>query len=75
MRDQLLTTRRMNRSTKRQRVEDEEQTDVRLREELRGLLGGRKYVKAQDLTRFILLAFAKKKGAVKEVNLISVTMQ
>jgi hypothetical protein len=53
--------------------------DVRLNEELRGLLGGRKYVKAKDLTREILvnilLEYAKRQGAVTEVDLRSVTVQ
>jgi hypothetical protein len=43
--------------------------------ELRGLLGGRKYVKAEDLTREILLEYAKRQGAVTEVELLSVTVQ
>jgi hypothetical protein len=34
--------------------------DVRLSGELRGLIGGRKYVKAKDLTRWILLEYAKR---------------
>jgi hypothetical protein len=48
---------------------------VRLSDELRGLLGGRKYVKAKDLTREILLEYAKRQGAVTEVDLLSVTVQ
>jgi hypothetical protein len=47
------------RNNKRQRLDDDDEEkadapsgiDVRLNEELRGLLGGRKYVKAKDLTR------------------------
>ena len=51
------------------------EVDMRLSEELRGLLGGRKYVKEKDLTREILLEYAKRQGAVTEVDLISVTVQ
>jgi len=73
------------RNNKRQRLDEEEEggqkedgqpeVDVRLSEELRGLLGGRKYVKAKDLTREILLEYAKRQGAVTEVDLLSVTVQ
>jgi hypothetical protein len=71
------------RNHKRQRLDDDEgekadgpsEVDVRLSEELRGLLGGRKYVKAKDLTREILLEYAKRQGAVTEVDLLSVTVQ
>ena len=71
------------RNNKRQRLEEEggqkensqPEADVRLSEELRGLLGGRKYVKAKDLTREILLEYAKRQGAVTEVDLLSVTVQ
>jgi hypothetical protein len=77
---------RMNngRNNKRQRLEEEKEgqkedsqpdVNVRLSEELRGLLGGRKYVKAKDLTREILLEYAKRQGAVTEVDLLSVTVQ
>jgi hypothetical protein len=70
-----------NGGNKRQRLHEGEQTDdrsgvdVRLNDELRGLLGGRKYVKTKDLTREILLEYAKRQGAVTEVDLISVTVQ
>jgi hypothetical protein len=67
---------------KRQRLEGEGEqtdgqsaTDVRLNEQLRGLLGGRKYVRESDLTREILLEYAKRQGAVTAVDLISVTVQ
>jgi hypothetical protein len=68
------------RKNKRQRLEegqkdDPSEVDVRLSDELRGLLGGRKYAKAKDLTREILLEYAKSQGAVTEVDLISVTVQ
>jgi hypothetical protein len=70
------------RNNKRQRLHEEGEqrddqpgVDVRLNEELRGLLGGRKYVKAEDLTREILLEYAKRQGAVIEVDLLSVTIQ
>ena len=70
-----------NGRNKRQRLHEGEKTDgqsgvdVRLSEELRGLLGGRKYAKEQDLTRDILLEYAKRQGAVTEVDLLSVTVQ
>ena len=62
------------RHNKRQRLDNVEgekadspsEIDVRLGDELRGLLGGRKYVKAKDLTREILLEYAKRQGAVTE---------
>ena len=49
--------------------------DLKLSQELRGLMGGRRYIKEQDLTRAVLLEWAKRQGAVKEVNLISITVQ
>ena len=58
-----------------QKEDSQPDVDVRLSEELRGLLGGRKYVKAKDLTREILLEYAKRQGAVTEVDLLSVTVQ
>ena len=68
-----------NGGNKRERVEDQEKNsetvDVKLSEELRELMGGRKYVKEDELTRAVLLEWAKKQGAVKEVNLISITVQ
>ena len=66
---------------KRKRLHEGEQKDdgseveVRLNDELRGLLGGRKYVKTKDLTREVLLEYAKRQGAVTEVDLLSVTVQ
>ena len=72
------------RNNKRQRLDDDDEgekadgpsgIDVRLSEELRGLLGGRKYGKAKDLTREILLEYAKRQGAVTVVELLSVTVQ
>ena len=61
-----------SRNRKRQRLDDDEEgktddrseVDVRLSGDLRGLPGGRKYVKAKDLTREILLEYAKRQGAV-----------
>jgi hypothetical protein len=55
--------------------DDRSEVDVRLNDELRGLLGGRKYVKTKDLTRGVLLEYAKRQGAVTEVDLLSVTVQ
>ena len=67
---------------KRQRLEEEEgegeepdMVDVKLSQELQELMGGRIYVKQGQLTRAVLLDWAKKQGAVKEINLISVTVQ
>jgi hypothetical protein len=53
------------RNNKRQRLEEGQkdepsEVDIRLSDELRGLPGGRKYAKAKDLTREILLEHAKK---------------
>jgi hypothetical protein len=46
--------------------------DLKLSQELRELLGGRKYIKEEELTRTVLLEWAKRQGAaVKEVNMIS----
>ena len=63
--------------TKRQRLEEEQPdtVDVKLSQELRELMGGRTYVEEEELTRDVLLEWAKRQGAVKEVNLISVTVQ
>jgi hypothetical protein len=84
--DSELEEREMNNNgrnnNKAQRLDDEgdktdgpPEIDVRLSEELRGLLGGRKFMKAKDLTREILLEYAKRQGAVTEVDLLSVTVQ
>jgi hypothetical protein len=64
-----------------QQLEEEEEerpetvVDVKLSEELRELMGGRTYVKEEELTRAVLLEWAKKQWAVEEVNLISITVQ
>jgi hypothetical protein len=58
------------------RLEEKPSTvDVKLSGELQLLVGGRKYVNEEELTREVLLEWAKRQGAVKEVNLISVTVQ
>ena len=68
-------------SNKRQRLsegeepESQKEVDVRLSEELRNLMGGRKYAKEEELTREVLLEWAKRQGAVTEVNLISISVQ
>jgi hypothetical protein len=49
--------------------------DLKLSEELRELMGGRKYIKEEELTRAVLLEWAKKQGGVTEVNLVSITVQ
>ena len=61
----------------RQRADGEKQAevDVKLSAELRELMGGRKYIKEEELTRAVLLEWAKRQGAVKEVNLISIKVQ
>jgi hypothetical protein len=59
---------------KRERQE-ENTVDVKLSVELRELLGGRRHVKEEELTRAVLLDWAKRQGAVKEVHLISITVQ
>jgi hypothetical protein len=73
-----------SRNKKRQRLDDDDEggktdgpteVDVRLNDELRRLLGGRKYVKAKDLTREILLEYAKRQGAVTVVDLLSAMVQ
>ena len=51
------------------------EVDLKLSEELQELMGGRKYIKEEELTRAVLLEWAKRQGAVKEVNLISITVQ
>ena len=63
--------------TKRQRLEEirPAEVDLKLSEELQELMGGRKYIKEEELTRTVLLEWAKRQAAVKEVNLISITVQ
>jgi hypothetical protein len=64
------------RGNKRQRLEEEPDTvDVKLSRELRELMGSRKYIKEEELTRAVLLEWAKRQGAVREVNLISIAVQ
>jgi len=65
------------RGNKRQRLEEEQPdtVDVKLSQELRELMGGRTYIKEEELTRAVLLEWAKRQGAVKEVNRISITVQ
>jgi hypothetical protein len=48
---------------------------VKLSQELREVMGGRTYVKEDELTRAVSLEWAKRQGAVKEVNMISITVQ
>ena len=62
-------------SKKRARVEEggeernEIDTDLRLNEELRVLMGGRKYVKQEDLSVEVLLRFLIEKGDIVRVKL------
>jgi hypothetical protein len=51
------------------------EVDLKLSEELQELMGGRKYIKEEELTRTVLLEWAKRQGAIKEVNLISIIVQ
>jgi hypothetical protein len=73
-------------SNKRQRLAEEKEeqgdtADAKLSQELREMMGGRTHVstvyKEEELTRTVLLEWAKKQkqGDVKEVNLISITVQ
>jgi hypothetical protein len=63
-------------SKKRQRLEEEQpdSVDLKLSQELQELMGGRTYIKEEELTRTVLLEWAKRQGAVKVVNLISITV-
>ena len=66
-------------SKKRARVEEEEKeneiaTDLRLSEELRVLLGGRKYVNQEDLSVDVLLRFLIEKGDIVRVKLFKVNV-
>ena len=49
--------------------------DVRLSGEMQALMKGRKYVKESELTRQVLLEYAKQKGAVKLVELVRVQVE
>jgi hypothetical protein len=62
---------------KRQQIEEKKQAevDVTLSVELRELMESRKYAKEGEPTRAVLLEWVKRQGAVKEVNLISITVQ
>ena len=67
-------------SKKRARVEEGEEdrneidTDLRLNEELRVLLGGRKYVNQEDLSVDVLLRFLIEKGDIVRVKLFKVNV-
>ena len=75
-------------NNKRQRVDEEnegaetEEADtaprqlVKLPEEMRAAMGGRKYCKEEELTREVMLQYLKAKGEIKEVEgLVDVTVQ
>ena len=49
--------------------------DVRLSREMQALMKGRKYVKESELTRQVLLEYAKQQGAVKSVELARVRVE
>ena len=49
--------------------------DVRLSGEMQALMRGRKYVKESELTRQVLLEYAKQKGAVELVELVRVKVE
>ena len=53
----------------------EEDQDVRLCAALRGLLGGSKYVKQNEISREVLLSYAIQQGDVVPVTLLTVTVQ
>jgi len=67
-------------SKKRARVEEGEEgrseidTDLRLSEELRVLVGGRKYVNQEDLSVDVLLRFLIEKGDIVRVKLFKVNV-
>ena len=70
---------------KRRRTEEEEDEQdpppaphimVKLPEEMRAAMGGRKYCKEEELTREVMLQYLKAKGEIKEVEgLVDVTVQ
>ena len=63
-----------SRGSKRQRTEEEEDAppaatrEFKLKDGLKRLLGGRKYVDEQELTREVLLNYLMGKGEVTVVN-------
>ena len=66
-------------SKKRARVEEGEDrneidTDLRLNEELRVLMGGRKYVNQEDLSVGVLLRFLVQKGDIVRVKVFKVNV-
>ena len=69
---------------KRRRTEEEEDEQdpppaphiiVKLPEEMRAAMGGRKYCKEEELTREVMLQYLKAKEEIKEVSLVDVTVQ
>ena len=48
---------------------------MRLAEEMQELMKGRKYIKESELTRQVLLEYAKQKGAVELVKLVRVKVE
>ena len=59
----------------KQRLEGQEIVDVKLGQELQKLMGGRKSAKEEELTRAVLLKWVKRQGAVKEVNVVCITVR
>ena len=68
---------------KRIRIEEEDdeqeppaapRTMVKLPEGMRVAMGGCKYCAEEELTREVLLEYLKRKGEIKEVSLVEVTV-
>ena len=75
-----------NSGTQQARTEEEEEeegeesspdedTDVRLSEDLRALFGNRKYVKESEISRAHLMRYLCGKGEITEVSLVHVSIQ
>ena len=67
----------MSKGSKRQRTEENEETQhVALPGGLRALMGGRKFCPQEELTREVLLQYLKAKGDIREVEgLLDITVQ
>ena len=67
----------MSKGSKRQRTEENEETQhVALPDGLRALMGGRKFCPQEELTREVLLQYLKAKGDIREVDgLLDITVQ
>ena len=67
----------MSKGSKRQRTEENEETQhVALPDGLRALMGGREFCPQEELTREVLLQYLKAKGDIREVDgLLDITVQ